>query len=138
MSFPNQSRRAFLGGLAGLVAASLSLPAFAQSRERVKFQKGNDNAYVEGSIRGDGYHDYILGAKKGQRMGVSLISEQAYFNILPPGSAGEAIYNSSTNGNDATNVVLPATGDYTIRVYQMGAAADGGVKTSYGLSVSIM
>ena len=138
MSLPTRTRRAVLAGLASLGAASLCLPAFAQSRERVKFQKGNDNAYVEGSITGEGYHDYILGARKGQRMGVSLMSDQAYFNILPPGSSGEAIYNSSINGNDATNIVLPADGDYTIRIYQMGAAADGGARTRYGLSMSIM
>jgi hypothetical protein len=71
-------------------------------------------------------------------MGVSLISDQAYFNILPPGSSGEAIYNSSINGNDATNIVLPKSGDYTIRVYQMGAAADEGRATSYTVSVVIM
>jgi hypothetical protein len=138
MSLATRSRRSVLVGLVSLGAATLCLPAFAQSRERVKFQRGNDNAYVEGSISGDGYHDYILGARKGQKMGVSLISGQAYFNILPPGSTGEAIYNSSINGNDATNIVLPANGDYTIRVYQMGAAADGGAKTSYGLSMTIM
>lgn len=130
------SRRLVLLGSA-VFLSGLASRAAAQTSSRVKFTKGNDNAAVDGTIRGDEYHDYLLGAKGGQRMSVSLISDQAYFNILPPGSAGEAIYNSSINGNDATNIVLPKSGDYTIRVYQMGAAADGGRATNYTVSVGI-
>jgi hypothetical protein len=51
----------------------------------------------------------------------SLIGD-AFFNILPPGSSDVAIYNSSIDGNGATAIRLPASGDYTIRVYLMGAA----------------
>ena len=42
-----------------------------------------------------------------------------YFYAPPPGSSGEAIYNSSINGN-STTVSLPSDGDYVTRVYQMG------------------
>lgn len=88
---------------------------------------------------GSNYHDYILGAKAGQRMGVSLITKgSAFFNILPPGSSDVAIYNSSINGNDATGIVLPADGDYTIRVYLMGDAKDTGKTVSYMVSTLIM
>ena len=95
---------------------------------------------MQGKVTGDGYHDYLLGAKAGQTMAVSLIadSSSAYFNILPPGSSGEAIYNSSINGNDATGIVLPKSGNYTVRVYLMGAAADGGTTVPFTLSMGIM
>lgn len=132
------TRRDILIG-ASLLLSGLSGAAFAQTRERVKFAKGNDNTAVNGTIKGDGYHDYLLGAKAGQSMGVSLITEgSAYFNILPPGSDGEAIYNSSVMGNDATSVVLPKSGDYTIRVYLMGADADEGATVPYTVSMTIM
>jgi hypothetical protein len=113
--------------------------ALAQSSERVRFEAGNDNAAVESQVTGDEYRDYVLGAKAGQSMGVSLITEgSAYFNILPPGSAGEAIYNSSVDGNDATGIVLPADGDYTVRVYLMGADEDENRTVPFTLSITIM
>ncbi len=126
--------------LAALVLAGvLGGPLGAQERETVRFEAGNDNAAVEASVTGDGYRDYVLGASAGQTMGVSLVTDgSAYFNILPPGSAGEAIYNSSVDGNDATGIALPASGDYTVRVYLMGADEDEGRTVPFTLSMSIM
>jgi hypothetical protein len=125
-----------------LSAALLSLPAvalLAQSTARVQFAAGNDNAAVQSTVTGDEYRDYLLGAGSGQTMAVSLITEgSAYFNILPPGSTGEAIYNSSIDGNDATGIRLPANGDYTIRVYLMGADADENRTVPFTLSMTIM
>lgn len=131
-------RRALLAG-AALMITGLAGAAAAQTRERVKFAKGNDNTSVKGSIAGKAYHDYLLGANAGQSMGVSLITEgSAYFNILPPGSNDVAIYNSSIEGNDATNIRLPASGDYTIRVYLMGQAEEEKTPVPYMLSIVIM
>jgi hypothetical protein len=94
---------------------------------------------------GDAYFDYLLKARAGQTMGVSLTPGESngganvYFNIMPPGSTGEAIYIGSTDDDlVATGIVLPADGDYTIRVYQMGNVADTGVTTAFTISVGIM
>jgi hypothetical protein len=117
---------------------ALALPVAAQQSETVRFSAGNDNGSVEASVTGDEYRDYVLGAQAGQTMGVSLSTEgSAYFNILPPGSGGEAIYNSSIEGNDATGIALPATGDYVVRVYLMGADEDEGRTVPFVLSMSI-
>jgi hypothetical protein len=131
--------------VAALLAISqLAQPALGQDRARVEFEKGNDNAAINGTIVGDDYIDYLLGAKKGQTMAVSLIPGESngngsiYFNILPPGSTGEAIYNGSIDGLDATGIVLPKSGDYVIRVYQMGNDADSGKTTAFMISVGIM
>ena len=133
------SRRLMLMGTA-LLLSGVGSQALAQAKTTLKFERGNDNTAVQGKVTGDGYHDYLLGAKAGQNMGVSLISDSSsvYFNILPPGSSGEAIYNSSTSGNDATGVRLPKSGNYTVRVYLMGAAADGGKTVPFTLSMTIM
>jgi hypothetical protein len=124
-----------------LAAALAALPMtslHAQSVERVHFAAGNDNAAVEGKVTGHDYRDYVLGAKAGQKMSVSLITEgTAYFNILPPGSDGVSIYTGSMDGNDAT-VTLPESGDYTIRVYLMGNDKDSGQTVPYTLSMTIM
>jgi hypothetical protein len=125
--------------LAAALAAALAAPALSQSRERVQFAAGNDNAAVQSSVTGDEYRDYLLGAGSGQTMAVSLVTEgSAYFNILPPGSTGEAVYNSSIDGNDATGIRLPASGDYTIRVYLMGADEDENRTVPFLLSMTIM
>ena len=122
-----------------VLAASLNATASAwsQSQEHMRFDAGNDNAYAEGVVRGAEYRDYILGARSGQEMYVSLSTQgSAYFNILPPGSTGEAIYNSSLSGNDG-GVTLPASGDYRVRVYLMGADRSEARRIGYTLSVGI-
>lgn len=127
----------------GLCLTLAAPMAEAQSHSRVKFTPGNDNAAINGTIVGDDYVDYLLGAKAGQTMAVSLIPGASnghgtiYFNILPPGSTGEAIYNGSVDGLDATGIKLPTSGDYRIRVYQMGDDADSGKTTSFMVSIGI-
>ncbi|SLN66248.1 Inhibitor of g-type lysozyme precursor [Pseudoruegeria aquimaris] len=122
--------------------ALFALPLAAQTKIPVQFERGTDGATLSGSVIGDEYVDYVLGARKGQKMNVGLSVEgtngngTVYFNILPPGSDGYAIYNGSIDGNDAF-VELPETGDYTIRVYQMGNDRDTGKTSGFRLGVGI-
>lgn len=121
--------------LAGSVVAT---PALAQKVSQIVFKKGNDNASVKGTIKGKAYRDYKLRVGNGQNLGVSLSGGSSVnFNILPPGSTGEAVYNSSVEGNDATGIRTVA-GEYTIRVYLMGAAETSGKTYPYQLSVSVV
>ena len=110
----------------------------AQQSEEVRFAPGNFGTMVTGSITGKAYMDYTLGAQEGQEMFAELTSDSASvnFNILPPGSDGQAIYIGSIVGPTAT-VTLPETGTYTIRVYQMGNAADSGQTNAFNLDLSI-
>lgn len=121
---------------AAALALCASAPASAQTSQRIAFARGNDNASVNGTITGRQFRDYIVNARAGQKIGASLITKNTscYFNILPPGGDGTALYNSSIDGNDATNVKLPRSGDYRIRVYLMG----GKRPAAYTLSVSVM
>ncbi len=124
------------------VLAALAAPAVAQRSADVQFKAGNYGTMLSGTITGDEYFDYKLRAGKGQKMYVSLSvtdsngSGTAYFNILPPGSDGVAIYNSSMNGN-TTTTTLPEKGEYRIRVYLMGNDRDAGKTVGYNLDVSI-
>ncbi|HRW15401.1 MAG: hypothetical protein KDJ78_12935 [Rhodobacteraceae bacterium] len=127
-----------LGAVTALALVLASGMVLAQSSERVRFAAGNDNAAVEAEVTGDAYRDYVLGAAAGQTMAVSLITDgTAYFNILPPGSDGAAIFVGSNDGMDAS-VELPDTGDYTIRVYLMGNDKDSGQTVPFTLSMTIM
>jgi hypothetical protein len=124
------------------VSVLFSAPAFAQERVQVQFAPGNFGTMVTGEVTGDGYVDYLLGASAGQEMFVELVvtgstgSGVVYFNILPPGSDGVAIYNGSIDGT-TTTVTLPENGDYAIRVYQMGNDRDTGARAEFRIDLSI-
>ncbi len=124
------------------LVAGLASAAGAQRAADVKFEPGNFGTMVSGTITGNEYFDYKLGAQAGQEMFADLkVSDTngngvIYFNILPPGSDGEAIYNGSINGNTA-RIDLPEDGNYTIRVYLMGNDRDADKTVGYNLDLSI-
>jgi len=129
---------------AALAAGACAAPlALAQSKSQVHFEKGTDSARLSGTISGREYADYMLRAKGGQRMSVELVVDgtngdgSAYFNILPPGSSGEAIFNGSTSPDRRGEVSLPRDGEYAIRVYLMGNDRDAGRTVGYNLTVRI-
>jgi hypothetical protein len=132
----------FALGLFATALAVAPMASVAQTKSEVKFRAGNFGTMVSGTITGDEYIDYMLGANAGQKMFVEISvtdsngSGTVYFNILPPGSSGKAIYNSSINGN-TTTVKLPKKGRYTIRVYQMGNDADSGKTSGFNIDLSI-
>ena len=109
---------------------------------KVEFKPGTSGLTLEGAVRGNEYFDYSLGANAGQTMNVDLRVDGTngngtiYFNILPPGSRGEAIYVGSRDGTSAT-VRLPQSGEYVIRLYLMGNDRDTGKTVGYDLGVSI-
>lgn len=117
-------------------------PVWAQDSTPVQFAPGNFGTMLEGQVTGSGYVDYTLVARAGQEMFAELAVARttgfgtAYFNILPPGSAGEAIFIGSTDGRTA-RITLPEDGTYTLRVYLMGNDRDTGAEVDFNLDLSI-
>jgi hypothetical protein len=64
--------RSFLLAVAFATATLSLLPVLAQSKSQVQFQRRSDSAKLSGTITGDEYVDYIVRARKGQTMSVSL------------------------------------------------------------------
>ena len=106
--------------------------------EPVHFKKGTNSAVIKASIKGYETVDYVLGARAGQKMNVSLATTHGatYFNILAPGENEVAMFNASENENQYEGE-LPASGDYKIRVYMMRSAARRNEVASYTLTVGI-
>ncbi|QQS10996.1 MAG: hypothetical protein IPK81_15415 [Rhodospirillales bacterium] len=129
--------RIMVAGVFAMVVAASATQAQIKE-ERVHFAPGASSARVNGTLHGDLTIDYRLGAKAGQTMVVEFkpANPMAYFNVLPPGSAGEAIFIGSSAGNRFEGK-LPADGDYTLRVYLIRAAARRGETSAYTLDVSI-
>ncbi len=126
--------------LAVLTAAGA---AQAQMSADVKFAPGNYGTMLSGTITGNEYFDYKLGAKSDQEMFVELSVSgtngdgTVYLNILPPGSEGEAIYIGSMDEDRSATIQLPENGEYTIRVYLMGNDRDAGKTVGYNVDLSI-
>lgn len=119
--------------------AMVPLLSFAQIiTKKVTFPAGKSSTLIQGTIAGDQTIDYTLGANQGQKLNVTLTnkSNDAFFNVLPPGSQGEAIFIGQNDGNKCS-ITLPSNGTYKIRVYQMRSSARRGEKASYSLSISI-
>ncbi|MGZ8351236.1 MAG: hypothetical protein ACXWU2_14500 [Allosphingosinicella sp.] len=109
----------------------------APRQERVAFARGASSAELRGVVRGYDYVDYLIGARAGQRMSVTLRREsgQAYFLVRAPGS-GENLFDGSIDG-DSFVVTLPVSGDYRVRVLMMRAFARRDERSGYRLSVAI-
>lgn len=126
-----------LGLAAALFAAG---PALADDirTERVHFKKGATSATVAGTIKGYEAVDYLLGARAGQAMNVSMATGNTanYFNIIAPGKADEAMFIGSVSGNQFEGT-LPVDGDYKVRVYLMRSAARRGEEANYRLEMII-
>ncbi len=117
--------------------------AEAQEQVDVRFEPGATSATINGTIVGDEYIDYVLGARAGQTMVVSLGvtatngNGSAFFNILPAGKDFPALYNGSTDDDGRAEVTLPDSGDWAIRVYLMGNDRDTGKTVGYSIDVYI-
>jgi len=123
---------------AALLAATIGSSASAENRqERVRFARGATSAVVRGEVRGYDYVDYLVGARAGQHLTADLtrISGPAYFLVRAPGS-DENLFDGSTSG-DHFETVLPAGGDYRLRVFLMRSAARRNERSAYLLSVAI-
>ena len=124
--------------LASALLVGTAVTMVEAATKQMQFAKGKTSASVSGKITGNDSMDYVIRASAGQTMTVDFKAGKgaAYFNVLPPGSTGEAIFVGSSEGNHF-KAALPSDGDYTIRVYLMGGAKDSGKPVNYTLKVGI-
>ena len=129
-------KKLFVCLLAGALLTGTAITT--EAAKQIAFGKGKSSASVSGKVQGSDAVDYVLRASAGQTMTVDFKASKttAYFNVLAPGSTGEAMFNGSSEGQHF-KAVLPSDGDYTIRVYLMGGAKDGNKLVAYTLKVGI-
>lgn len=133
------SSAAFVAALLFLLSSFGNASADPNRRsEPAHFTKGATSTVIKGQIKGDHYVDYQVRAGAGQTFSVEMKSSNAsgYFNILAPGSGDVAMFVGSTSGNRFSGV-LPADGDYAIRVYLMRNAARRNESAGYTLTVGV-
>lgn len=132
------TRLRWMCAFALLLFASSAWSLDAPVRQPLRFAKGATSATVAGTLRGDRTIDYVVEARAGQTMRVALRTRHTstYFNVLPPGSAEEAIHVGSIDGNRWEGR-LTRDGAYTVRVYMMRSAARRNERAPYTLTVAI-
>jgi uncharacterized protein YraI len=112
----------------GVIAALLlllALPATAQiEARRVQFAPGASSATVAGELQGARIVDYLLNARAGQAANISMAASTgiAAFDVLVPSARAVTLHVGSRDGNQYEGV-LPASGDYRVRVYLTGNQA---------------
>ncbi len=145
--FLSRRRDDSIGALARMVIVftlpilAAAPPAMGQrdiKTERVEFASGDVAAIRDGTITGYEVIDYLLWARAGQYANVSMATQNTanYFNILAPGETELAMFNGSINENQFEGI-LPASGDYRIRVYMMRSAARRGEAAPYRLEMIV-
>jgi hypothetical protein len=124
-----------------LLVATFALATAAQSadirQETVRFPPGAAETTLKGRLQGDRTVDYRVRASAGQTLSVRMqeTNPQNYFNVLPPRSKGEAMFVGQDGGD--FRGMLPADGDYTVRVYLMRPAARRNEKSDYTLTIAV-
>ncbi|MCE3002833.1 MAG: hypothetical protein LW860_09070 [Xanthomonadaceae bacterium] len=125
------------GWLLAACAVMLADGAMAQAprSEPLRFDDGGTVAVASGRVTGSDRIDLVLEARGGERV-VAMLEAGAngYFNVLPPGSTGEAIFIGSTSG-ERFEGTLEQAGEYRFRIYQMRASGRRGESFDYTLRV---
>ena len=118
ISFYDLRTSAFICGCF-LVLFCAAAPAFAQHGGkaeplRIEFKHGTTTTTLNGVVRGSEEAEYVLAAKKGQRLIIKLTSvplKSSCFNLKGPDQAQMGLdYDCNSDYSKA----LPATGDYFI------------------------
>ena len=125
-------------GVAAIAAALvLGGVAIAQQPVPVAFARGQTSATLTGSIKGDQSRTYLVDARAGQTLAVTLKSTRgsAEMNVWAP--SGDTALSVGSADPYRFSKVLPASGRYRVQVYQMRAFARRGATASYALTIAV-
>jgi hypothetical protein len=110
----------FLCGSA-LFLFCLAAPAVAQHGGkaeplRIEFKRGATSTTVSGSVRNDEEYEYVLGAKKGQRLTIKITSTPLKSSVFQLLGEDQDTLGLEHDANFDVSIVLPKDGDYFINV----------------------
>jgi hypothetical protein len=101
---------------------------------RIEFKRGTTSTTISGTVRGDEQAEYLLAAKKGQRLIIKLTSvpvKSSVFQLLGPGNDTLGL---EFDANYDYSGVLPKNGDYFITVARPGQSRGA---SRYKLTVTL-
>ena len=83
---------------------------------RIEFKHGTNSTIISGTVRGSEEAEYVLSAKKGQRLIIKLSSVPAKSSVFQLLGEGNDTLGLEYDANFSYSGVLPKTGDYFINV----------------------
>ena len=118
--FSNRCKSVFICGSFLLVLSSGSA-ALAQrggkaEPNRIAFKRGTTSTTINGVVRGDEEAEYVLAAKKGQRLIISLTSVPVKSSVFQLLGEDNDTLGLEHDANFDYSGTLPKTGDYFITV----------------------
>ena len=116
-SYPRLS--AFICGL--ILFLCTAAPAFAQNGGkaeplRIEFKRGANSTTVTGSVRNSEEYEYVLSAKKGQRLTIKITSTPVKSSVFEIVGENNDTLGLEHDANFDYSGVLPKDGDYFITV----------------------
>jgi len=119
-SFPNLRKSAFICGCF-LVLFCAAVPAFAQhggkaEPQRIEFKRGTNSTTLSDVVRGDEEAEFVLAAKKGQRLTITIASVPVKSSVFQLLGEDNDTLGLEHDANFDVSIVLPKTGDYFINV----------------------
>lgn len=112
-----------------MLMAGLATPALAQMRvptEPIAFAAGSDTATVRHTIVGKDVYGFTFQGKAGQSVTVTLDAVTPSANFVLGKSGAEGGLYSSMTGDRTHTEVLPEDGEYVVRLFLVGQAAETG------------
>ncbi len=83
---------------------------------RIEFKRGTTSTTISGTVRGDEQAEYVLSAKKGQRLTIKLTSVPVKSSVFQLLGEDNDTLSLEYDANYNYSGVLPKTGDYFIAV----------------------
>jgi hypothetical protein len=104
-----------------LLCFGAAAPAFAQHGGkaeplRIEFKRGANSTAVSASVRNDEQYEYVLGAKKGQRLTIKITSTPVKSSVFQLLGENQDTLGLEHDANFDVSIVLPKDGDYYINV----------------------
>jgi hypothetical protein len=101
---------------------------------RIEFKRGATSTAVSGVVRGDEEAEYVLSAKKGQRLTIKITSTPAKSSVFQLLGEDNDTLGLEYDANFSYSGVLPKTGDYFISVKRPTSAKG---TSKYRLTITI-
>ena len=123
-SFSYLRKSALICGCFFLLAATTALAQRGGKAEpnRIEFKRGTSSTTISGVVRGDEQAEYVLSAKKGQRLIIKLTSVPVKSSVIQLLGENNDTLGLEYDANFDYSGVLPKTGDYFITVKRPGGS----------------
>jgi len=104
-----------------LFLVGAAVPVFAQHGGkaeplRIEFKRGTNSTTVSGEVRNDEEYEYVLAAKKGQRLTIKITSTPVKSSVFQLLGEDQDTLGLEHDANFDVSIVLPKDGDYFINV----------------------